>query len=193
MSSLEAKKEFVWKHEQQFAYTLAANVLDKPKATVWMILIPIILVYHMYRHKKYVEGRRMFAENYSKTPQNLLDKVYLAIKKGADVDFDDVIRHSGLSKDVYKPYRQWLAVLAAHYEDLLHADGDNMETLIRSAYKNRSAYLLFLNQLKTVEKKYYAALTPLLAKEDPAVGKTVAKIERQSEFIRREFAEKTFP
>ena len=109
------------------------------------------------------------------------------------MDFDDVIRHSGLSKDVHKPYRQWLAVLAAHYEDLLHADGDNMETLIRSVYKNRSAYLLFLNQLNTVEKKYYAALTPLLAKEDPAVGKTVAKIERQSEFIRREFAEKTFP
>ena len=40
--------------------------------------------------------------------------------------------------------------------DLLAAEGDSFEALVRSAYRNRTNYLLTLNRLNTVEKEFYA-------------------------------------
>ena len=65
----------------------------------------------------------------------------------------------------------WLTVLIDHYMDLLQAEGDQIEDLIKSVYKSRTNYLLFFNRLNSVEKKFNSALKPHFpAKPNPAIA-----------------------
>jgi hypothetical protein len=75
--------------------------------------------------------------------------------------------------------------------DLLAANGDSFESLVRSAYRNRTNYLLTLNRLSTVEKEFYAAIKPQLAATEGAAA-VITTIETQSQRLRRHLAESIF-
>ena len=45
MSNLEEKKKLILAHEEKFAHGLGLKVIEKPKLSIWMILVPIIFVY----------------------------------------------------------------------------------------------------------------------------------------------------
>ncbi len=75
--------------------------------------------------------------------------------------------------------------------DLLAADGDSFESLVRAAYRNRTDYLLTLNRLNTVEKEFYTALKPHMGAAEGAAD-IIATIESQSQRLRRELAEQIF-
>ena len=92
---------------------------------------------------------------------------------------------------IEKPYASWMRVLVEHYMDLLSATGDSFESLVRSAYHNRTNYLLTLNRLSTVEKEFYAALKPQMAATEGAV-EIITTIETQSQHLRRKLAEQIF-
>jgi len=79
-----------------------------------------------------------------------------------------------------------------HYADLLGAEGSDIPALTRSAYKTRTNYLLFTNRLGQVEKRRNQALKPLLSDTMEDVAEITEKIERASEMLRREIADKIF-
>ena len=68
-----------------------------------------------------------------------------------------------------------------------------MESLVRHAYKTRTNYLLFINQLGQAEKKRNQALIPLLSDSMEDVKQIIEKIEYNSDILRKASAEKVFP
>jgi len=157
-----------------------------------MILIPIIFVYFFYRLNKVANGRKEFAQNFMITRQRALEAAVDGLRTGKDPDPNQLCRLSTAPEATYEDYTAWLKVLLQHYANLLQAEGNSVEDLIRSVYKTRSNYLLFLHQLHRAEKQFDTALAPHLDVPISEVTTIVKAMERQSEVYRREEAERIF-
>ncbi len=193
MPTLTQKKDLIAAHEQRLASFVARKVIDKPELSIWMILIPIIFVHFFYRLKKVANGRKEFAHNFMITRRRALEAALDGLESGQPPDPNQLCRISSSPEATYKQYAAWLKVLLQHYESLLEADGNSIEELIRSVYRTRANYLLFLHQLHRAEKHFNAALTPHLGDSIEDVTTIVMTMERQSEAYRREEAEEIFP
>jgi hypothetical protein len=166
-------------------------VLERPKVSFWMVLIPILFVYFIYRMQTFKSGRMKFDEEFMTTRRRAMDAAVGAVEMNGRPDVDALVRRSGLPEALHAPYASWMAALVEHYMQLLTADGPSFESLARAAFRDRSSYLLALNRLTTVEKDFYRALKPHL---DAAEGASdiIATIETQSQHLRRELVEQVF-
>ena len=191
MKGLERKKELILQRELAFANAVGAAVFEKPKVSFWMVLVPLLFLYFIYRMQRYKSGRMKFDEEFMTTRRRAMNLAFEAVETGTRPDIDRVARESGLTEALEKPYASWLKVLVDFYMDLLAANGDSFESLVRSAYRNRTNYLLTLNRLSTVEKEFYAAVKPQLAATEGAAA-VIATIETQSHQLRRDLAENIF-
>ena len=186
------KKEFILERELAFANAIGAAVLEKPKVSFWMVLIPLLFLYFIYRMQKYKNGRMKFDEEFMTTRRRAMNLALEAVETGAGPDIDGAVRQSGLTDTLEKPYASWVRVLVEYYKDLLAAKGDSFESLVRSAYRTRTNYLLTLHRLTTVEKEFYEAIKPRLASTEGSAA-IIAIMEEQSQKLRRDLAERIFP
>ena len=193
MPTRAQKKDWIAAHEQRLANFVAAKVIDKPELSIWMILIPVIFVYFFYRLRKVTDGRKEFAYNFMITRRRALDAAYDGLESGHSPDPNQLCRISSSPAETYREYAEWLKLLLRHYKNLMQADGNSMEELIRSVYHTRANYLLFLHQLHRAEKQFNAALAPHLGDSIKEVKTIVKVMESQSEAYRREEAEEIFP
>jgi hypothetical protein len=191
MKGFEQKKELILQRELLFANAIGAEVFEKPKVSFWMILIPILFIYFIYRMQRFKSGRMKFEQEFMTTRRKALDLAIEALETGVKPNIDRVARESGITDALEKPYAFWLRTLVDYYGDLLAANGDSFEALVRSAYHNRTNYLLTLNRLSTVEKEFYSALKPRLAATEGAAA-VIATIEEQTRRLRRDLAEQVF-
>lgn len=192
MVSLEQKKEFILKHEEGFAFILAREVLKAPKFNIWMILIPIIIIYFIYQNRKVMDGRKSFAQNYLVSRRRALEESLACLKEGRRSGIDFILKESDLPAEAKGPFKEFFSLLVDHYEDLLRSDGEDMASLIRSTYKNRMNYLLFVNRLNEAERALNAALRPYMVKNMDEIHDVVKTMERVSEMLRRENALRIF-
>jgi len=191
MKGLERKKEFVLQRERMFANAIGAAVFEKPKVSFWMVLVPLLFLYFIYRMQKYKTGRMNFDREFMTTRRKAVDLAVEALTAEVKPNIDQIVRQSGLTDDLERPYACWLKTLVDYYTDLLAANGDSFESLVRSAYRNRTNFLLALHRLNTVEKDFYAALKPRMAATEGALA-IFATIEDQSRRLRRELVESIF-
>jgi hypothetical protein len=191
MKGLERKKELILQRELAFSNAVGAAVFEKPKVSFWMVLVPLLFLYFIYRMQRYKSGRMRFDEEFMTTRRRAMNIAFEAVEAGSRPDIDRIARESGLTEALEKPYASWLKVLVDFYMDLLAANGDSFESLVRSAYRNRTNYLLTLNRLGTVEREFYAAVKPQLAATEGAAD-VIATIETQSQQLRRDLAENIF-
>ena len=191
MKSLERKKELILQRELLFANAIGAAVFEKPKVSFWMVLIPILFLYFVYRMQRFKSGRMKFDQEFMTTRRKALVLAVEALETGVKPNIDRIARESGITDALEKHYASWLRTLVDYYDDLLAADGDSFEALVRSAYHNRTNYLLTLNRLNTVEKEFYSALKPQLAATEGAPA-VIAAIEEHSRRLRRDLAEQIF-
>lgn len=191
MTSTEQKRDIIRRHEAAFAELLSAAVIERPKLSVWMILIPIIFIQHFSELRRYSQGRRQFADNYLQNKQQALDLAFHAINSGKESDIDSPAGLSDVPVDIRPLRADVQKVLARHFLGLLQADGADYDDLVRSAYRDRTAYLLFLNRLNKAENALYAALTGTIA--DEGASGVVEKMAREAEQLRRREAERIFP
>jgi hypothetical protein len=191
MKGLEHKKELILQRELAFSNAVGAAVFEKPKVSFWMVLVPLLFLYFIYRMQRYKSGRMRFDEEFMTTRRRAMNLAFEAVEAGSRPDIDRIARESGLTEALEKPYASWLKVLVDFYMDLLAANGDSFESLVRSAYRNRTNYLLTLNRLSTVEREFYAAVKPQLATTEGAAD-VIATIETRSQQLRRDLAENIF-
>jgi len=191
MKSLERKKELILQRELLFANAIGAAVFEKPKVSFWMVLIPILFLYFVYRMQRFKSGRMKFDQEFMTTRRKALVLAVEALETGVKPNIDRIARVSGITDALEKHYASWLRTLVDYYDDLLAAEGDTFEALVRSAYHNRTNYLLTLNRLNTVEKEFYSALKPQLAATEGAPA-VIAAIEEHSRRLRRDLAEQIF-
>jgi hypothetical protein len=191
MKGLERKKDLILQRELLFANAIGAAVFEKPKVSFWMVLIPILFLYFVYRMQRFKNGRIKFDQEFMTTRRKAMDLAVEALETGVKPNIDRIARGSGITDALEKPYASWLKALVDYYADLLAANGDSFDALVRSAYRNRTNYLLALNRLSTVEKEFYTALKPGLAATEGAAA-VIATIEEQSRRLRRDLAEQIF-
>lgn len=189
---LDEKKALVLEYEERFAFDLSRAVLETPKMSFWMILIPIFLLYHVYRVKRVVEGRKDFARNFLVTRKRSLEESLSLVEKGGNPNFQTLLKDSNLPENARGPFKDLFLLLVNHYTDLLRAHGQNAPALIRSAYKSRTNYLLFLNRLNRAEKALTDALMPKAPEGAADIAYIVKAMEIHSERIGRERAAEIF-
>lgn len=194
MNALDAKKQLILEQELRFADAIARAVFEKPKVSYWMVLLPILFVFFVYRMQQYKQGRRKFKDDFMITRRRALEAAYQALVMNSAPDIESVIRQATLGQALQGPYRDWVSVQTGLYCDLLAAEGKNFDALVRTVYSNRGVFLLMLNRLSTVERAFYSAL-----QGDEAMSRTagaadiIATIETQSRQLRRQLAEQIFP
>jgi hypothetical protein len=186
------KKKVIMEYEERFADILALNVLDKPKLSIWMILIPIIFVYYFYEYQKFTNGRKAFAEHYLLSKRRALGEAADSIETGQKPDIEKLAKLSDVPDNARELQSSVLSLFVEHYLNLLRAEGKTYDELIRSAYNNRTNYLLFLNLLNNAEKDVNKSLIPHLADKHQGIESVIGTIEMHSERLRRESAEKIF-
>jgi hypothetical protein len=191
MKYLDKKKELILARELAFANAVGAAVFEKPRVSFWMVLIPLLFLYFIYRMQKYKNGRMKFDEDFMVTRRRALDLAIEALESDHRINLSQAVHQYGLSDELEKPYAAWMGVLVDHYLDLLAVDGDSYDTLVHKAYHNRTNYLLILNRLNTVEKEFYAAIKPKLASAEGAAD-IIATMEKESQRLRRDLAEQVF-
>jgi len=193
--TIEAKKNLILDYEQRFANELGLTVIPKPKVRLWMVLIPLYFVFHIIRHKKYMEGRRVFSANFMISRRRVADELMEALRQNRPANLDAVSAKAKLpSSEAHRIYREWLMVLMAHYRELLTAaQADDFDALVRQAYRSRSHYLLTLDQLSEAEKKLNAAMRPHIKNETEDVDAVIAGIEGHITRMRRTHAQTVFP
>ncbi len=191
MKDLTQKKEIILRHELAFADEIGAAVFEKPKVSYWMVFIPILFLYFIYRMQKFKSDRMKFNEEFMSARKRAMD-IALGDSTADGVTETDWTSHgSELPAPLQKPYIYWIKSLSSHYLDLLTADGDDFESLVRAAYRNRNDYMLILDGLNSVEKDFYTALKPLMAQVEGTAG-IIATIELQSQRLRSETAFRIF-
>jgi hypothetical protein len=191
MTALAQKKDLVLQRELAFANAVGSSVLEKPKVSFWMVLIPILFLYFIYRMQTYKSGRIKFDEEFMTNRRRAMDAAMVAVETKGRPDIDGLARSSSLPAALHGPYAAWMEALVGHYMELLAAEGHSFESLVRSAYHDRNGYLLALNRLTTVERAFYQALKPHLDAAEGAAD-IIATIETRSQQLRRELAEQVF-
>lgn len=193
MIDIAAKADVIVRHETHLARRLADQVIFKPPLTVWYILMPIIFVYYFYRLNKYTSSRKEFVGHYMRSRRQAIEAAAACVADGRPPAIDTLAAQTRTPAEAMKEYKTFSLFLVEHYMDLFKAAGRDYDTLVRSVYKTRGNYLIFLNRLGQVEKELDRALTPALTTEHPLVGETIALIEQQSMRLRRGEAARLFP
>jgi hypothetical protein len=147
----------------------------------------------MFRFQKYVDGRKKFAEHYLVTRKRALEANVRSLQSGSLCDIDGLVKQAEIPDNTVGEYSAWIRVLCDHYADLLRAEGESIEALIKSIYKNRTNFLLYLNRLNETEKRFNAALSPHLKATTEGVEEIIARMEHASRVIWRKEAERIFP
>jgi len=189
---LVRNKDLILEAERIFASQIGGAALEKPVVSFWMVLIPILFLYFIYRMQKYKRGRRKFTEDFMITRHRAMDITVEGLRDDIKPDIDQVVAKSNLSGELAIHYRSWVSVLVEYYGDLLAAKGERFESLARSAYGNRTNFLLVLNRLSGAERELYSALKPALS-DTEGVAAIISSIEQKTRQLRRELAERVFP
>lgn len=192
VTSRVEKRDLILQYDEQFAFALSREVLKTPKLSWWTIFIPIILLYHIFQHRKVVDGRKGFTQSYLISRKRALEESLALVDKGMRPDIDAILRESALPEKAWQPFRELFALLLEHYADLLRSGGSDMVSLIRSAYKSRTNYLLFLNRLNQAEKDLNKALRPHMDEGTGEIDDVMKTMERSSESLRRQSADLIF-
>jgi len=160
----EQSYKMIWNQENQFAYRVAKQVLDKPKISVWLILIPILFLYYAHKIQQYKAGVHGFSKGLMRTKILALDSAQEEMATGKK---DEEYKEAFVSKDlenspnVMRVRDKQIAeveVLKTHYARLLREQGSSYQALIKKAYKTGGEYRLFLNQLAKAEGEVHDAV-----------------------------------
>ncbi len=187
------KRDLILADEKQFAARVSVKVIDKPRLDVWMILIPVFFIFYFWQLKRYAKGRKTFAENFLITRQRALDEALRSAESGKAPDIEALVQASDIPAKTRQGYRPWVTLLVGHYRDLILAHGSSYPALVKSTYKTRTNYLLFLNRLNQVERDFDAALKPHLEITTEDVNGIIKLMEESVTSLRRQLAEAIFP
>jgi hypothetical protein len=181
-------------HEEKFAYSLAKQVIEKPQASVWLVFLPILLVFHFQRLQKYKDGIHSFARGVMRSKLLILDAALEEAKTGVFHRERVISALTGLLSDEKAAAERGkkseeMEILRQHYLLLLENEGSSYGALLRNAYGSSGDYRLFLNRLHKAEKEVNAAIVQISPPTSKAC-EVVERMENLSEKLREmEFKE----
>jgi hypothetical protein len=162
--AIQIRYDLIWNHENQFAYKVAKQVLQKPPISVWIVLMPILFLFYAHKIQQYKAGIHNFSQGLMRTKILALDSALKEINTGSkdeEVKDNFVSTELETSTEVMQAQNRQLAeveLLKVHYGKLLCQKGTSYGGLVRQAYQTSGAYRLFLNQLTQIEKEVMEAV-----------------------------------
>jgi len=188
MLSLQSKKELILEVEQTFTRSIGRVLFEKPTVSFWMILIPFLLIYFIYRMKRYRNGRHRFQQEFMITRRKALDIAAEAVTFDIPPRIDEWVQRAGLAPEVTGPYRRWLTALVTYHRALLAADGEDFVGLVRSAFPHREKFLDAMQSLGAAEEAFHAALHPG-ARATADTAEIINIMEKRARGLRLELAD----
>lgn len=189
--------QLLWDHEYQFAYEVARKVLQKPKISVWLVLIPILFLYYAHKIQQFKAGVHGFGKGLARTKILALDSALEEIKTGrSDDEYKDafIAEDSGSSPKVTHVRQVQIAeveLLKTHYRMLLREQGSSFQALVKKAYKTGGEYRFFLNKLAKAEEDVQNAVLHAYHPDNEA-QKVVGKMQDVMHALREEEVRKIF-
>ncbi len=170
--SLKEKYDVIYSYEEQFAYRLGKEIIQKPEISVWMILLPVLFVHHMYKVNLYKAGIKSFAQGILDPREKALSKAYNDVSAGKETAYEvkdyfpDI--DLGAEKQTKLAEKQVAVIrgMEKHYFNLLKSPGQNFEELFRKAYPTQGDYRLYLNRMEKPEGDLYDYLNRKVHKDD---------------------------
>ncbi len=190
--SLEEKRDQILDSEKLFCHQVSAEILDKPRLGVWMILIPIFCVFYFYQLKRYSDGRREFAANFLITRERALNSAYTSVLEGRKVEIEKIVQAGDIPEYSQDEYRNWLTLLTDHYRALMQGKGTRLEELVKSVYSSKKQFIRFLQELNRVEREFNSKLQPHLALDNSEAQEIISKIENTTAKLRRQYVNEIF-
>lgn len=191
VQAIQIRYDLIWNYENQFAYKVAKQVLQKPHISVWLVLMPILFLFYAHKIQQYKAGIHDFSKGLMRTKILALDSAMEEINTGRK---DTEVKHSlGFSEsetsmEVMQVWKRQIAeveLLKVHYGKLLCQQGESYRVLVRHAYQTSGDYRLFLNQLTQIEKEVMEAVLEAYhpKEEDKAV---TLKMQEAMQVLREE-------
>jgi hypothetical protein len=192
MTSIEEKKSFILKNENQLASRIALDIIHKPQLSLWMILIPFVFVYYFYGLHRFANGKKEFVKHFVLTRQLILDAAIAFIETNKTVDYQALARQEKVPPLAIGAYIEWAKALCDHYVKLLQVDGKSYQGLVRARYFEQGQFLMIVNQISQLESRFYRALSKELENTVENAGDVIKKMEHSLEHLRRKEAQVVF-
>jgi cytochrome P450 len=189
---MHEKKRLILDHERRMANELATRVLDKPKPPLWMIFVPVFFVFFAQKMKDYAAGLKDFVENYLASRERALEAAMEARQTGQPLNPDAMASAVDLPDHARPQYAAWMELLVEHYDALLASPGSSLAAMTRSAYRTKTAYLLFCNTLNKIENAFNLALLPEIHGDAQDLRHVIDKMNREITELRRRDADTFF-
>ncbi len=156
--------DLIWNQENQFAYRVARQVLQKPKISVWLVLIPILFLYYAHKIQQYKAAVHDFSKGLTRSKFLALDSAKEEIDSGRkNEDYNEAFSSDDLknSPNVMRVKDKQIAeveLLKYHYKKLLCQQGSSYQDLIRKTYRTAAEYRRFLKELVRAEEEVNEAV-----------------------------------
>lgn len=156
--------QLLWDHENQFAYAVAKQVLEKPTISAWLIFIPVLFLYYAHKIQQYKAGVHDFGKGLARSKILALDS---ALEEWQSGDRDKeylqafVFQDQENSSEIMRVRDKQIAeveLLKGHYSKLLRQQGTTPGTLIKKTYKTSAGYRQFLEQIYAAENEVHDAV-----------------------------------
>jgi hypothetical protein len=196
---LKTKFRAVLARERSWATSVARNWIKPRPISVWEVLIPVLLV---FLYAKSRTDREVMVQNLLFTKEQALRAALDSLEEGTEpeesmapffaktqplLDAGEAV----YSEAIQRAQLEEIRLLRAHYLELLRAEGDDHDTLVRNAYASREAYEAFLARLRSAEAAVNrAALETLGPRGD---SNQVARMEETYDRLRAASADRIFP
>jgi hypothetical protein len=193
----DERRALIWHHEQVFGYELARRLIEKPKVTVWMIMLPLLFLFFIQDLKKYKAGIRGFVDGFLENKRTALDLACKSLLEDVSLDralTDFAARTRPESADhsrlVERQFDE-IAFLADHYRRLMMENGASYEALVQQAYGTAESYHQFLDRLFELED---GVLEAAFTARDPDANERALAGEMRSAVrrMRRQAGDRTF-
>jgi hypothetical protein len=194
MSTVKEKYEMIRQHNERFAFELAKAVLEKPKASVWIIFLPVLFVFHAQRIQKYKQHVKEFGNGFLVTKNLALEAAWDELRNGPPKAGESPYPEPPLGEyftTIREKQLVELELLREHYLLLLNSSGDSYERLLRNAYRGSGDYRYFLNRLAKAEAEINRTVLEIRHTSDEARD-VVERMEAIAERLRDKEIERAF-
>lgn len=157
--TLDEKYALLREKERTTAFLVARAVIRRPEVSLWMILLPVLFVFHAMNIQKYKNGLHAFIENFIRVKIKALDFALDAVqeKKSPKMDletcFPSLDAEDEIVKAVCEKQMQEIRIACGHYTLLLNAEGEDFESLLKNAYGDSGRYRAFLDSIERAEEE----------------------------------------
>lgn len=189
--SIQDKYHLILAHEEQLSYRLGREVISRPEVSVWMILVPVLFLHHVYKVNQYKAGVKSFAQGMLDPRRKALDMALREVENGLKQEPGLMDYFPGLDSNSERQIKTAekqaavIKVLQGHYRDLLKQSGQSLEDIFRKVYPGSGEYRKYLNRLEEAEENLYSYLSRKVHTSEEA-GRVIRNMQKCSRRMREE-------